>query len=97
MISGRIRCELAVVVILCILVIVFFPAMQGPYSVVHGPVTALQAVRAALRVQAAIVQAALNSHSTFRLAPLTALSGISFPTGKSESLRLPEHKTILRC
>ena len=38
--------------------IFFFPAMQGPYSVVHGPVTALLAARAASGLRVAIVRAA---------------------------------------
>ena len=62
MISGRIGFELALVAVLCVLTIFLFPAMQGPYPVVNGPATALQAARAALRVQIAIVQAAFNSH-----------------------------------
>ena len=46
--SGRIGCELAVLALLCVLTVYFFPAMQGPYSVVHGPATALLAARAAV-------------------------------------------------
>src|SRR4030095_17090798 len=46
MIPGRIGCELAVVTVLCVLMIFFFPLLQGPYSVVNGPATALQAPRA---------------------------------------------------
>jgi len=41
MISGRIGSELAVMAVFCVLMIFLFPAMQGPYSVVNGPVTAL--------------------------------------------------------
>lgn len=45
---------LAVIAAVCVLTIFFFPAMNGPYSVVHGPVTALLAVRAAAGLRAAI-------------------------------------------
>ncbi len=95
--SGRIECELAVVATLCVLTIFLFPAMQGPYPVVHGPVTALQAARAALRVQIAIVQAALNSHGNAPISPLAVFSPMSLPTIEVEATGSPEHNTILRC
>lgn len=94
---GRIGCELAVVAVLCVLTIFFFPAMQGPYPVVHGPVTAFQAARSALRVQIAIVHAALNSQGDSRISPLAVLSSTSLPTTESEATGSPEHSTILRC
>ena len=74
MISGHIGCELAVLTVLCVLMIFFFPVMQGPYSVVHGPVTALQAARAAARLRIIIVQGALNSLGNFLISPLVTLS-----------------------
>lgn len=52
--------ELAIVVIFCILGIFLFPAVQGPYSAVHGPVTALQSVRSRIRWCRTMVQAALS-------------------------------------
>jgi hypothetical protein len=58
MISGRIGCELAVIALFCVVTIFFFPAMQGPYSVVHGPATGLLAARYATRLRNAIVQGA---------------------------------------
>lgn len=97
MISGRIGCELAVLAVLCVLTIFLFPAMQGPYPVVHGPVTALQAARAALRVQFAIVQAALNSHGNSPISPLAVFSSMSLPTTQLEATGSPELNTILRC
>ncbi len=56
---GRVGCFLAIAAVLSVLVVFFFPAMQGPYSVVHGPVTALLSARAAAGVRTAIVQAGL--------------------------------------
>jgi hypothetical protein len=50
--------ELGLVVIFCVLTIFLFPAVQGPYSAVHGPATALLAAQAALRVRSSIAQAA---------------------------------------
>jgi len=54
---GRIVCALAVMAVLSVLAIFFFPSMQGPYSVVHGPVSALLSLRAATMVRNAIVRA----------------------------------------
>lgn len=50
----------AVLAVFCVLMIFFFPAAQGPYCVVHGPVTALLSVRAAIRLQLRIVRAGLR-------------------------------------
>jgi hypothetical protein len=49
----------ALVAILCVLSIFLFPASAGPYSVVHGPLTALQAIRLAVRVRWAMMLAGL--------------------------------------
>ena len=97
MISGRIGYELAVLAILCVLTIFFFPAMRGPYSVVYGPVTALQAARAALRVQVAMVQAAISLNGNFPISPLAVLSLMLLPTTMLEAAGSPERSTILRC
>ncbi len=62
--------------VLCVLAIFFFPAMEGPYSVVHGPVTALLSVRAAAVLRSGIVRAglkAVGSHLSATIA-LVALS-----------------------
>ena len=55
MLAYRIEGSFAVLAVVCVLAIFFFPAVQGPYSVVHGPVTALLSLRAsaALRVRTA--------------------------------------------
>ena len=54
MTPGRMACALAVFTVLCVLAIFLFPGMEGPYSAVHGPVTALLSIRAALRMRVAI-------------------------------------------
>jgi hypothetical protein len=56
----RIGYGFAVLAVVCVLSVFFFPAIQGPYSVVHGPVTALLAVRAAARLRL-VIQAGLNA------------------------------------
>lgn len=54
---GKIVCALAVMAVLSVLAIFFFPSLQGPYSVVHGPVSALLSLRAATMMRNAIVRA----------------------------------------
>jgi hypothetical protein len=97
MISGRIRCELAVVAALCVVMIFLFPSMQGSYSMVHGPVTALLAARAAARLRIAIVQSALNSLGNRLISPQVVLSWMSLPNAKVQLLSLPQYDSVPRC
>lgn len=97
MIPGRIRCELALVAALCVLLIFFFPSIKGSYSSVHGPVTALLALRAAARLRIAIVQSALNSLGNRLISTQVVLSRISLPNAEFQLLSLPQYNTILRC
>lgn len=97
MISGRIGSELAVLTVLCVLMIFFFPVMQGPYSVVHGPATALQAARAAARLRMAIEQSALNSLGSFLISLLVALFWILLAEAEFPLFKLPGYGTTLRC
>jgi hypothetical protein len=94
--SGRIGCELAVVAVFCVLTVFLFPAIQGPYSAVNGPVTALQSARAALRLRTAIVQAACRMLGNLRILPeisswMNRLQ-LELPSGA-----LLDGPTILRC
>ena len=52
--------ELAIVAIVCVLGIFLFPAAAGSYSAVHGPVTALEAMRNSIRLRWSIAIAALS-------------------------------------
>jgi hypothetical protein len=97
MISGRIGCELAVVTGLCVLMIFFFPLLQGPYSVVNGPATVFQAARAAARLRIIIMQGALSSLGNFLISPLVILSWMLLSQAEFRSVGLPEYNTILRC
>lgn len=98
MISGRSGCELAVLAVFCILSIFLFPAMQGPYSVVHGSATALLAARAAFRLRGAIAQATLASSLAGYLVPtLTFLAWIPISHSKSRFAASSESVLILRC
>jgi hypothetical protein len=94
--SGRIGCELAMVAVFCVLMIFLFPAMQGPYSVVNGPVTALQAARAALRLRIAIRQGARRALGNLLVA-LAVFFWMSRQQMELQSVTLLDCTTILRC
>ena len=91
---GRIGCDVAVLAVLCILTIFLFPAHQGSYSAVHGPVTSLQALRAARRFWNSIVQAALASIAQ---ASLLIFSWMSFSNADFSSTAVPACSAVLRC
>jgi hypothetical protein len=97
MMVSRIGWELALLAVLCVVVVFFFPAMQGPYSAVHGPVTALQSAQAAARLRLAIVQAVLNTFRNYRISvPL----GMNCAADLFEEFLWPslaECDTVLRC
>jgi len=96
MISDRIGDAVATLAVVCVLTIFLFPAMQGPYSVVYGPATALLAVRAAAKVQTAIVQAALRSLGALA-SLLVALREIFVAQTTHHTFTLHERSAILRC
>lgn len=94
----RIGCGFAILAVVCVLSVFFFPAMQGPYPVVHGPVTALLAVRAAGRLRLAIMQAGLNA---LRLWLAWALALMPWSITQIEEFRFgsspPANVLVLRC
>ncbi len=97
MIPRQIGWEPAALVALCILTIFFFPVVEGPYSAVHGPVTALQAARLASRLKVAIVQAARNYVSNCLIAPLVVVSWIPAQSSGTGPAGLANSGTVLRC
>jgi hypothetical protein len=58
---GRIVMAIAVLALISVMAILFFPAVQGPYSAVHGPVTVFHAARAAAGLRMTVVRGGLNS------------------------------------
>lgn len=56
--------EVSCLIVICILSLFFFPAPEGPYPAVHGPVTALQAARSSARLHGAIAAAVVNVFPT---------------------------------
>jgi hypothetical protein len=100
MILTRIGWELAVLVILavlCVAVIFFFPAIQGPYSAVNGPVTALQSARAAVRVRVAIVLAAFSLLGNFQIPSLAWVRSAAIVCIEPQVPSCSDFGTILRC
>jgi hypothetical protein len=89
------RYELALLTILCVIGLLVFPATVGSYTSVHGPVSALLAVRAAMRVRRAMAIAGL-SFSQFLLHSWFAQDGV--PQGHEVVCSSPPgHILALRC
>lgn len=76
--ADRIGGALSILAVFCVLMIFFCPAMQGPYCVVHGPVTALLSVRAAASLRWKIVRTGLSmlSDRLHRAVPLSGFWGL---------------------
>jgi hypothetical protein len=99
--ADRILGSFAILAVLCVLVVFFFPAMQGPYCVVHGPVTALLSIRAAAILRWRIVRAGLKTlgdrlHDAFAALTLVALGMVSAVDNPLDSL-VAECTCLLRC
>lgn len=94
MIFGR---NMAVLVVVAVLVVFFFPAIEGPYPAVHGPVTALQAARAAARLRVVILRAACESVGSHWVWLIVFLPWASFPRTAFLSLSSFECRPVFRC
>jgi hypothetical protein len=95
---NRIASLFALLAVICVLALFFCHSIQGPYSAVHGPVTALLSVRAASGVRLAIVHTASNlPHLSFEL----PLAHVDLFTATTTSLESPSSSTspdlTLRC
>jgi len=100
MILTRIGWELvvlAILAVLCVAVIFFFPAIQGPYSAVNGPVTALQSARSAARVRVGIVLAAFRLVGNFQIPPLAWVNSSTIGSIEPQAHSCTDCATILRC
>ncbi|MGA2356325.1 MAG: hypothetical protein ABSG02_17660 [Terriglobales bacterium] len=96
MISGRIGDAFATLAVICVLSIFLFPAMQGPYSAVHGPASALLAMRAAAKVRSAIAQAASRSLGALTSALTVLCQVIAAETGLC-IFTVADRSAVLRC
>ena len=81
MTPGRIACALAVFAAVCVLATFFFPGMEGPYSAVHGPVTALLSISAAARLRVRIRAGlqAMRSWLGYAYGELVSLVSVASP------------------
>jgi hypothetical protein len=53
-------CEFAILAVICTIAIFLFPVASGPYSAVHGPVTALRSLRLRIKLWLGMALAALS-------------------------------------
>jgi hypothetical protein len=88
--------EFAILAAVCALGIFLFPATSGPYSAVHGPVTALLSSRAKLKLCSGLAIAGLSLRWHFLLDGCAALSGLREKVGLPNSVS-PEQISVLRC
>lgn len=97
---GRFASVFALVSVLCVLTVFLFPALQGPYSAVHGPVTAFQSARAAAGVRTAIVRAGLKAIYCFRRERLAFAPALWIPfysLGSRVDIASAGADPIIRC
>lgn len=99
--ADRIVGALAILAVFSVLVIFFCPAMQGPYCVVHGPVTALLSVRAAASLRWKIVRTGLSIlcdrlHQAVPMSSFFGLGGVVAIETPMDS-QAAGSNSILRC
>jgi ABC-type Fe3+ transport system permease subunit len=97
MMVDRIGWELALLAVLCVVVVFFFPAVQGPYSAVNGPVSALRSAQAAARLRRAIVQSVLNTFGNYRISVLLGVNCAAELLEELPRSSLAECDIVLRC
>jgi len=93
MMLRRLGYELALVAIVCTLAIFLFPAVSGPYPIVHGPVTALRALRAWLLLLIALTLALVG---LARLLATRLEVTVSFVLAPNR-IDPPQQSSVLRC
>lgn len=101
MIRVQIGWEPAILAVLGVLAIFLFPVVQGPYSAVNGPVTALQAASSANRIKCALAGSAQSflgnclGRSVIRRA--AAAVSASFSLADLPPIHSDGSVSILRC
>jgi hypothetical protein len=85
--------EFAVLAIVGTLAIFFFPAVTGPYPIVHGPATALRAMRAWLLLMLALTL----SFAIFLKLLMSRLAMLAISRPTLNQLDLLQQSSILRC
>ena len=88
------RRELSIMALVCTLGIFLFPSSVGPYSSVHGPVTALRAIRIATDV---VQSFQLVSSKTVSRRPKPVFDREAHEPSPVELTAEAPHNLILRC
>jgi len=93
MLRHRLGCQFALLAIICTLGIFLFPAASGPYPSVHGPASALRALRAWMLLLAVL---SLTFANVAGMA--ITRSWIDLPFSLALSALLPQPpSSVLRC
>jgi hypothetical protein len=94
--SPKFSYQFALLVVLCTIALLFFPVVQGPYSAVHGPATALLSLKAKTLLCLALLLAAMHLLARYiavcHVAPGILVDGTSLPASRDF-----EHTAVLRC
>ena len=94
---GRIATAVAVLAVVSVMVVFFFPAVAGPYSVVHGPATVFHGARAAAGLRMNVVRAGLSCfHGHYRSAVALLLSTADLKT-EFRTVSFAGCNSLLRC
>jgi hypothetical protein len=97
-IRHRIAYALVLVATLSVLAVFFFPTIEGPYSAVNGPVTALLSARAAAGLRTAILHAGLSMFPVwFNLSIAMFSLALCLATELVAEAVRPAQSSILRC
>jgi len=88
---------LAILAVASILGLFLFPVARGPYSAVHGPVTALSSLRAGTCLRWAIAAAALGRLGYALVSWLFLFLLVDLKDFPIPSFFPPVYETILRC
>lgn len=83
--KGRCAFGIALLAVLCVTLVFFFPAMQGPYSAVHGPVTVMHAARAAAGLRVAVARAGMHAVRTHTRTALLLSPAVTVPKTELET------------
>ena len=94
--SPKFSYQFALLVILCTTTLLFFPVIQGPYSAVHGPATALLSLKAKTLLCLALLLAAMHLLARY-LAVCHVAPGILVDRTSLPASRDSEHTAVLRC
>jgi hypothetical protein len=97
MLSRYLTSEFAIVAIVCIAALFLFPAMHGPYSAVHGPVTALLSIRAKVKLRLAMALTTLLLLNRLMVAFCKFARPVSAPQEPFLHLTPSEQLAALRC